>query len=108
LGFKRVRRSITALVLISILVQVGMYLERYIIIPVGLGWNELPFDWGHYIPNWPESVITLGAFAFVGFMYILFSRIFPLIPVWEVQEGQIFRRLRRVGRALVPTREEAD
>jgi Ni/Fe-hydrogenase subunit HybB-like protein len=108
LWFKRVRRSITALVLISLLVQVGMYLERYIIIPVTLGRNELPFDWGRYIPNWPESVITLGAFAFVGFMYILFSRVFPMIPVWEVQEGQLFRRLAQVGRALVPTHEEAD
>jgi Ni/Fe-hydrogenase subunit HybB-like protein len=108
LGFKRVRRSITALVLISCLVQVGMYLERYIIIPVGLGRNELPFDWGRYIPNWPESVITVGAFAFVGVLYVLISRIVPLIPVWEVQEGQIFRRLRQVGRALVPTHEEVD
>jgi molybdopterin-containing oxidoreductase family membrane subunit len=105
---KRIRTSPMALLLVCLGVQVGMYLERYLIIPVTLGRNELPFSWGLYLPHLPESLITVGAFAMVAFLYILFSRFFPLIPVWEVQEGQILQGLRRIGRALVPTRGEPD
>jgi molybdopterin-containing oxidoreductase family membrane subunit len=105
---KKVRTSIPAIMIISIFVQVGMYLERYIIIPVTLGRNELPYDWGIYIPHWPESLITIGAFAFVGFLYLIFSRLLPLIPVWEVYEGQVMKGLRRIGKALIPTRSEPD
>jgi Ni/Fe-hydrogenase subunit HybB-like protein len=105
---KRIRTSIPALVVISIMVQVGMYLERYLIIPVTLSRNEFPYSWGLYIPNWPESVITVGAFALVGFLYLIFSRFFPLIPVWEVYEGQVMRTIRRIGRRLMPARSEPE
>ncbi|MCC6190676.1 MAG: polysulfide reductase NrfD [Anaerolineales bacterium] len=103
---RRVRTSIPAIFTISVLIQVGMYLERYIIIPVTLGRNEFPYSWGVYLPNWPESLITVGAFALIGLLYVLFSRIFPMIPVWEVYEGQVLQGLRRIGRALVPTKAE--
>ena len=105
---RRIRTSIPALFLISIFVQVGMYLERYLIIPGSLSRNELPFSWGLYIPHLPETIITIGAFALIGFLYILFSRIFPVIPVWEVYEGQVLHGLRRIGRALIPTRAEPE
>jgi Ni/Fe-hydrogenase subunit HybB-like protein len=105
---RRIRTSLPALFVISVFVQIGMYLERFLIIPVTLGRNELPFDWGAYTPHIPETLITIGAFALVGFLYILFSRIFPLIPVWEVSEGQLLQGLRRIGRALVQTRAERD
>jgi Ni/Fe-hydrogenase subunit HybB-like protein len=105
---KRIRTSIPALLIICIMVQVGMYLERYLIIPVTLSRNEFPYSWGIYIPNWPESLITVGAFCMVGFLYVVFSRFIPLIPVWEVYEGQVMQGLRRIGRRLVPTRSEPD
>ncbi len=105
---KRVRTSIPAIFIVSVFVQIGMYLERYIIIPVSLGQNWLPFDWGLYLPHLPETLITIGAFSLVIFLYVSFSRIFPLIPVWEVYEGQVLQGLRRIGRALVRTRAEPD
>ena len=67
---KRIRTSVWALLLISIFVQVGMYLERYLIIPGTLGVNELPYSWGAYFPHLPESLITVGAFALIGFLWI--------------------------------------
>jgi len=105
---RKIRTSIPAIFIISIIVQIGMYLERYIIIPVTLGKNELPYSWGQYIPHWPESLITVGAFALVIFLYLIFTRIFPIIPVWEVHEGQVLHSLRRIGRAIVPTKSEPD
>ena len=105
---KKVRSSVGALFFISVFVQIGMYLERYLIVPGSLGVNYLPFDWGLYVPRLPETLITIGAFALVGFLYVLFSRIFPVIPVWEVYEGQVMQGVRRIGRRLVPTRAEPD
>jgi Ni/Fe-hydrogenase subunit HybB-like protein len=102
---KRVRTNIGALVIICIFIQIGMYLERYLIVPVMLGYNELPFSWGVYIPR-SGVLLTIGCMAMVVLLYMLFSRFVPLIPVWEVLEGQILQGLRRIGRALVPTRTE--
>jgi molybdopterin-containing oxidoreductase family membrane subunit len=102
---KRVRNNIGALVVICIFIQIGMYLERYLIIPVMLGFNELPFSWGVYLPR-SEVLLTIACLAMVVLLYMLFSRFVPLIPVWEVLEGQILQGLRRIGRALVPTRTE--
>jgi hypothetical protein len=103
-----VRRSVLAICIVAVFVNIGMYLERYLIIPVTLGRNELPFDWGTYILHLPETLVTIGAFALIAFLYLLFSRIFPLIPVWEVYEGQVMEGLRRIGRAMVPTRAEPE
>ena len=105
---RRIRRSVGALFFISIFVQIGMYIERYLIIPTVLGRNELPFDWGLYVPHLPETLITIGAFALVGFLYILISRVIPLIPVWEVREGQMLHGVRRIGKAEVETRAEPE
>jgi len=103
---KRVRTSPLALFIIGAFIQVGMWLERFIIIPVTLGQNWLPFDWGTYTLHLPEALITIGAFSFFGLMYLLFTRFFPVIPVWEVLEGQLLQTVRRIGRALVPSRTE--
>jgi molybdopterin-containing oxidoreductase family membrane subunit len=105
---RRIRTSPAALFFICIFIQIGMYLERYLIVPGSLARNNLPFDWGLYIPRIPESLITVAAFALVGFLYVLLSRIVPLIPVWEVYEGQVLQGLRRIGRSLVPTRAEPE
>ena len=102
---KRVRRSIPALIIICIYVQIGMYLERYLIVPVMSGYNELPFSWGVYIPR-AGVLMTVALFAMVALSYILFSRVVPLIPVWEILEGQILKGIQRIGRALIPSRAE--
>jgi len=86
--------------------QVPMYLERIIIVPGFLSRSELPFNWVNYTPHLPEILITIGTFALLAFLYIAWTRIVPIIPVWEVHEGQTFQSVRRVGRAILPTRSE--
>ncbi len=108
LVFKRVRTSIVGLFIVSLFIQIGMYIERFLIVPVGLGQNEIPFAWGVYVPYLPESLISIGAFGLVIFLFFLISRFFPLIPSWEVYEGQVLQGLRRIGRAILPTRAEPD
>jgi len=105
---KKIRTSLPALLVICLFVQVGMYIERYLIVAVTLGRNFMPSSWGQYIPHLPEILITIGAFSIVGFLYLVFTRFVPVIPVWEVQEGQLLQSLRQVGRTLVPTRAEPE
>jgi Ni/Fe-hydrogenase subunit HybB-like protein len=98
---KKLRTSPPVLFIVALLVQVGMYLERVVIIPLSLARNELPSSWGVYTLQLPETMITIGAFAFVILMYIIFTRVFPIIPLWEVYEGQVTHSLRKVGRSLL-------
>jgi Ni/Fe-hydrogenase subunit HybB-like protein len=103
---RRIRTSLPAMVVICIFIQIGMYLERVLIVAGFLSRNELPFNWVNYTPRWPEIVITVGTLAFLGLLYALFTRVVPIVPLWEVHEGQATQGTRRIGRAVVTTRTE--
>ena len=105
---KRVRRSPMALFLIAIGINIGMYLERFLIIPGFLQRNRLPFNWGEYNPRGPEIFIPLGTLALFCLLYILASRVIPLIPVWEVLEGQLSHTRRRIGKTVVTSIAELE
>ncbi len=94
--------------IITLLINVGMYAERYTIIPLTLGHQRMPFDWGVYTPRPTEISIVIGTFALFLLLYLLASRLIPLVPVWEVQEGQMAHTLRRVGKAEVPSVTELE
>lgn len=103
---RRIRTNLPAMLVIAIFIQIGMYIERVIIVAGMLSRSELPFNWVDYVPRAPEIMITIGALAFLGLMYTLFTRIAPIIPVWEIYEGQAMQSTRRVGRAVLPTRTD--
>ncbi len=98
---KRLRTSLPVLFIVCLLVNIGMYLERVVIIPLTLARNELPFSWGVYTLRLPETLITIGTFSFFILAYVIFTRIFPIIPLWEVYEGQIFHTVRKLGKSLL-------
>ena len=102
---KRIRTTPWLLALIGGLINVGMYWERYIIVPVMLTINRMPFTWRLYEPR-IEIFLTIGTFSMFLLFYMIASRLIPLIPVWEVQEGQMVHTLRKVGKAQVPTVSE--
>ena len=104
----RVRRSPRALMLITIGINIGMFLERYIIVTGFLRRNHMPFNWGDYSPSPVEIAILFGSLCAFLLFYALLSRVIPLIPVWEVREGQLAHGLRRLGRATVPTVTELE
>jgi len=79
---------------------VGMWFERYLIIPVGLTINRMPFTWRLYYPR-IEIALTIGTFSLFLLLYMIASRLIPLVPVWEVQEGQMAHRLIKIGRSHV-------
>lgn len=104
---KKWRQTPWLLAIVGILINVGMYLERYIIIPVGVTINRMPFTWRLYHPR-IEVPMTVGTFAFFLLLYMLASRLIPLVPVWEVEEGQANHTLRQVGKASIPAVSELE
>ena len=86
LWFKRVRRSIPALFVISLFSNIGMWFERFVIIAVSQSHDFMPFAWGVYRPSWVEMSILLGSFAWFGFWFLLFTRLLPPVAIAELKE----------------------
>src|SRR5262249_15846617 len=86
LAFKR-SRTPAGVMIASLSILVGMWLERYTIV-VGTMLNpRLTFNHGSYTPSWVEISIMVGAFAYFAFLFIVFSRLFPIVSIWEIKEG---------------------
>ena len=101
--FKSVRRSALWMLITTILVNIGMWLERFIIIIPGLLRRQpMTFDWGSYHPSIVEILIVAETFAFVALGMLLFSKFFPLIPLFDIKEGMINRRTFKIGRRTIP------
>jgi molybdopterin-containing oxidoreductase family membrane subunit len=102
--FRKFRRNIAIMFWTSILVNIGMWLERYILIVPPLSFKQpFTFTWlNPYQPQPIEWVLTLFSFALVTTGILLFSKIFPIIPLFDIKEGQILKREVRIGRARVP------
>ena len=102
---KRVRRTPWLLFVIGFVINIGMYIERYLIVPGMISRNRFPFVWDGYYPR-IELVISVGSLCLFLLLYTLASRLVPLIPVWEVQEGQMAHTLRSIGKTEVTSVSE--
>ncbi len=84
---RRVRTHLPALFAVAILVNVGMWLERYVIVVSSLAREFDPANWtGLYDPTWVEWAITAGSFALFGLLFLLFVKLFPPIAMHEIKE----------------------
>ena len=86
LWFRRVRRSIAALFVISIFINIGMWFERFVIIVTSLSHEFEPWAWGLYRPSVVEMGILIGSFAWFGFWFLLFTRLLPPVAIAEMKE----------------------
>ena len=76
-------------VVASISVIIGMWLERYTIVVPSLSRPRLPVPFGDYHPTWVEWSITAGFLATFILLYIVFTKLFPIVSIWEVREGRM-------------------
>jgi Ni/Fe-hydrogenase subunit HybB-like protein len=86
LWFRAVRFNVFALFLISIVINVGMWLERFIIVVVSLHRDYLPSSWGMYYPtiwDWATYIGSIGLFACLLFLFV---RLLPMISIAEMRE----------------------
>ena len=104
---KKVRRTPWVLFAIGFIINIGMYTERYLIVPGMITRSRFPFVWDGYVPR-IELVIAVGSLSLFLLLYTLASRLIPIIPVWEVQEGQIAHSLRRIGKTRVSSVSEVE
>ncbi len=105
---KKIRRTPWAMSIIALLIVVGMWFERFVIVPGSLTISTDPFSWQIYQISWVEISLTLGTLAFFALLYLLASRFLPFISPWEVHEGQESRSIRKVGKATLPTVSDLD
>ncbi len=82
---KRMRRNITVTFLMSIFVNIGMWFERFVIIPTTLARDYLPSSWSYYVPTWVEVGIFLGTLGIFFTCYLAFTRIAPVVAIAEVK-----------------------
>ncbi len=87
LSFKRFKK-IPGILIASITVVIGMWLERLIIVVPSLANPRLEIPQGFYFPSLTEWSIFIGGVAAFILGYTLFSKFFPLISIWEIEEGR--------------------
>jgi len=75
--FKAVRRNTTMVWVLSLLVNVGMWFERFVIIGTSLARDFLPSSWGYYSPSVVEIFTFFGTFGVFATLFLLFIRFLP-------------------------------
>ncbi len=83
--FKAVRTSLWGMMIINILVNVGMWFERFVIIATSLHRDYVPSSWGYYIPTKWDFLTLTGSFGLFFTMFLLFCRYLPMVAVAEVK-----------------------
>ncbi|MCK7589785.1 polysulfide reductase NrfD [Subsaxibacter sp. CAU 1640] len=106
--FKKLRTSIMFSFFISIVVNVGMWFERFVIIVTSLHRDYLPSSWTMFSPTFVDIGIFIGTIGFFFVLFLLYSRTFPVIAQAEVKtilksSGERYKKIRERGDSLVGT-----
>jgi len=83
--FKKVRRNMVSLFIISLVVNLGMWLERFVIVVVSLSHDFIPSSWGIYAPTRWDWATYLGTIGLFFTLFYLFLRFLPMISIVEVR-----------------------
>ncbi|MBI2370507.1 MAG: polysulfide reductase NrfD [Deltaproteobacteria bacterium] len=86
-ALRAVRVRIWLIFALSLLVNVGMWTERFVIFVTSLAHEYLPFAWGTYRPTWVELSVIAGSFAWFFFWFLLFAKLLPVVSLTEVKEA---------------------
>jgi molybdopterin-containing oxidoreductase family membrane subunit len=111
LTFRRTR-TIVGTVVASVLILVGMWLERFLIIVPTLTRPRLPLDLpftiGTYKASSAEWAIMAASAAAIALLYLIFIKLFPIVSVWEIREEREHEReKKRFGQSPEPASEAA-
>ena len=85
LWLKKIRSNVAAVFVISLLINVGMWFERFVIITISLSRDYLPASWASYSPTTIEIATLIGSFGLFFTLFLLFSRFLPMIAIGEVK-----------------------
>ncbi len=79
------RRNLWLTFFLSIVINIGMWFERFVIIATTLARDYLPSSWSYYSPTWVEIGIFLGSLGLFFTCYLIFSRVAPVVAVAEIK-----------------------
>ena len=83
---RKVRRNLFAVFIVSQFVSIGMWLERFVIIPVSLHRDYVPSSWGYYTPSFTDWALFVGTMGFFTVLMFGFMRVLPIINIFEMKE----------------------
>jgi molybdopterin-containing oxidoreductase family membrane subunit len=86
LWWRRVRHSVPALFLLSLVINCGMWMERFLIVVSSLHRDYLPSAWGMFYPTLWDWLTLFGSIALFVWLFLLFVRFLPLISMAEMRE----------------------
>jgi len=86
LWFKRVRTNVPALFVLALIVNLGMWLERFVIVVTSLHRDFLPSSWGMYSPTRWDWAVLIGSIGLFVALLFLFIRFLPMISIFEMRE----------------------
>ncbi|NCS82551.1 MAG: hydrogenase [Ignavibacteria bacterium CG_4_8_14_3_um_filter_37_9] len=83
--FKKVRRTIPVMLIIVILVNVGMWFERFVITVTSLHRDFLPSSWGYFVPSVFDLGTLIGSFGLFFTLVLLFTKTLPVVAISEIK-----------------------
>ena len=83
--FKKARTSIAIMFTASLVVNVGMWFERFVIVVTSLANDFLPSSWGIFEPTWVDVLTFLGSFGLFMTFFLLFIRFLPVLAIAEIK-----------------------
>ncbi|MCB9537359.1 MAG: polysulfide reductase NrfD [Myxococcales bacterium] len=86
LWFRAVRRRPWALFVLSIVFNIGMWLERFVLIVTSQHRDFLPSSWDLYVPSLIDGALFFGSLSFFAFLMLLFLRVVPPVAIAETKE----------------------
>lgn len=82
---RKIRRSVWWTFFISIVINIGMWFERFVIIATTLARDYLPSSWSYYSPTWVEISIFTGTLGLFFVCYLIFTRVAPVVAIAEIK-----------------------
>jgi Ni/Fe-hydrogenase subunit HybB-like protein len=86
LWLRRVRHSVWALFALSLVIQLGMWSERFMIVVSSLNRDFLPSSWGLFVPTFWDVSMLVGSIGLFAFLFLCFLRVLPAITIFEMRE----------------------
>lgn len=83
--FKKIRTNLIATFALAIVVNIGMWFERFVIIVTSLHRDYLPSSWSMFYPTWVDLGIFIGTIGIFLFLFLLFARYFPVLALNELK-----------------------
>ena len=92
LWIRKLRLHVPTLFVLSVIINIGMWFERYVIIITSLSRDFVPAAWGIYTPSPVELSVLVGSFCWFSMFFLLFIKVFPIIAITEVKELAIHEK----------------